>query len=246
MDFGNFLIDSIQMKYDEQRCNEYPFNVPLIKNFRNLEFRKRVTILLGENGIGKSTLLEALAVNRGFNSEGGGRDYNFMTYDETFMLSDYLTVHRTPEKMKTGFFLRTETMYNLNTKLFEYYEDEVIKVNNHLHSHGESILEVIKMYFQEDGFYIMDEPESALSPSSLFALINIIHELSEAKNCQFLIATHSPILAGYPLADLIEVDEDGIMNRIKYEESNLYLLYSRYIKDKAFRSSLYVNDNIEE
>lgn len=235
---NELLIRSIKLKKDIKEKKGYPFDLPVVRNFSELTFKNNVTIITGENGIGKSTLLEAVAVNLGYNPEGGNKDLIFSTYENDQSLSNYFQIIKTARKIKNGFFLRTETVFNFNTKLAESYKDEYYSYDNHHSSHGEGIMFLVKKYFRENGFYIMDEPETALSPVSQLALLNIINDLSENKGCQFVIATHSPIIAGYP-GTLLEINNDGLFLEINYQESMVYNIYKRYLCDDKFRKTIF-------
>ena len=192
-----------------------------------LEFRKPVTFFVGENGTGKSTLLEAIAVAMGFNAEGGSRDFSFSTRDSHSELYRYLTAVRgvTP---KDGFFLRAESFYNTasyldrNSTLSRYGG-----VSLHEQSHGEAFLSLVTNRFEGNGLYLLDEPEAALSPQRLLSLLAAIHALV-GEQSQFLIATHSPILMAYPDAEILQFSADGI-RPVAYRETEHYKLTKQFL-----------------
>jgi len=201
-----------------------------------LEFTKDVTFITGENGSGKSTFIEALAINAGFNPEGGSKDFNFHTFESHSVLYEEIKLVRSAYRNKDGFFLRAESFYNVANevdKLYLPYERHKLERNYgghpHERSHGESFMALIDNRFGGDGLYIFDEPESALSITSQLNLMLQIKRLVEKKS-QFIIATHSPILMAYPGADIYNVSDKGF-ELIKYEESEQYKLTKFFINN---------------
>lgn len=200
----------------------YPFNIRAFSRGIELALGSRVTFFVGENGSGKSTLLEAIAECCGFNPEGGNRDHHRAVFADRSPLAQALKLSWLP-KVTEGFFLRAESFYNFAT-----YIDTVSDLRAyggrslHQQSHGESFLSLFANRF-EQGIYILDEPEAALSPQRQLSLLKIIHDLSAPGHAQFLIATHSPMLLGYPGAVLFSLDGDAI-ERIAYRETQHYLV----------------------
>ena len=203
--------------------NSYLNNLPVIKylaEYKELKFSSNITFFVGENGTGKSTLLEAIAVAYGFNAEGGTRNFSFSTKDTHSELSEHLTLIKR-DYAKDGFFLRAESLYNAAT-----YIDEVKATHNygyvslHNQSHGESFLSIVQNRFSGKGLYLLDEPEAALSPMRLMTLIVEIDKLLK-NNSQFIIATHSPILMAFPNAEILQFSESGI-GEVKYYETEHY------------------------
>src|SRR5690606_35343151 len=178
----------------------YPFNIPAVRELGNFDFHPNVTFFVGENGSGKSTVLESLAMALGFGSEGGTKNVQFKTADSVSPLHEVLRLARGVPKPRDGYFLRAESFFNLAT-----YMDEVGYLKSyggqslHRQSHGESFMAVLLNKLRGDGIYLLDEPEAALSPSRLLAALSAIHQLVEDAS-QFVIATHSPILLAYPHA----------------------------------------------
>ncbi|TLG76550.1 AAA family ATPase [Culicoidibacter larvae] len=215
---------------------KFPFNLPVVKNLNNIVFDKAVTIFIGENGVGKSTLIEAIAISLGFNPEGGNKNVMFSTYDSHSELYKDIVLSKLFIP-KDGFFLRSETLYTLETKLHEYFEDDE-NYSMHQCSHGEGVLKLLQRYFVKDGIYILDEPEAALSPASQFVFLNLMHELAEMQNCQFIIATHSPLIAGYEYARVYEMSIDNGVEAIKFEDSVLAMLYKRYLESQEYRRNV--------
>jgi len=209
----------------EDRINgrDYAFRIPAVRQMGTLKLNPKVTFLVGENGSGKSTLIEAIAVAVGLNAEGGSKNHNFATRKTESGLYEALLIRRGIQREKDGFFLRAESLYNVMTNLeetgigFGWYGGKSL----HDQSHGESFLAIAKNRFRGDGFYVMDEPESALSPARQLTLMQIIHEQVENRRSQFLIATHSPILISYPDATIYSLSDEGI-EPIAYEETEHY------------------------
>jgi predicted ATPase len=187
----------------------YPFNVRAFAHGIDLPLDSKVTFLVGENGSGKSTLMEAIAECCGFNPEGGNSDHYRETFADRSVMAQALRLSWSP-RVRDGFFLRAESFYNFAT-----YIDQVSDLRAyggkslHAQSHGESFLALFNNRF-EQGLYLLDEPEAALSPQRQLALLKVIHDLSSPGHAQFLIATHSPILLAYPDATIFSLDGDSI------------------------------------
>jgi predicted ATPase len=196
----------------------YPFNLPAVCHLDELLFHSKVTFLVGENGAGKSTLIEALAVAWGFNAEGGSRNFNFATRASHSELHRFVRPVRSANRATDGFFVRAESLFNVATQVEELgvrgYGDRSL----HEQSHGESFLALMEHRFRGDGLYILDEPEAALSPNRQLSFLVRMHELI-GQNSQFIIATHSPIILGYPDAWIYQVSQDGL-TRIDYEDTD--------------------------
>lgn len=193
----------------------YPFSIPAVARLGRLDVDAGVTVLVGENGSGKSTLIEAIAIAAGFNREGGTKNFTSQLRPSESDLHHHLRLTRGARREKTGFFLRAETMFNVSTEAEAYrgYGWEVL----HEMSHGEAFLWVVENRFRNGGLFILDEPESALSPQRQLALLARIHELVQ-KGGQVIMATHSPILMGYPGARLYGLGQHGI-EPVNYEDT---------------------------
>ena len=194
-----------------------------------LPFDRPVTFFVGENGTGKSTLLEAIALACGFNAEGGSRNFNFSTVHTETPLHEDLTLLR-GNYPKDGFFLRAESFYNVASNIDELH---VIRsyggVSLHKQSHGESFLALVQNRFRGHGLYLLDEPEAALSPSRQMTLLAEMDRLVK-DGSQFIIATHSPILMAFPGAAIYELTEDGIRSA-SYRETEHYQLTRRFLEN---------------
>lgn len=202
-----------------------------------LVFDRPVTFLVGENGTGKSTLLEAVAVACGFNAEGGSRNFSFSTRATHSLLGEYLTPARR-RYPRDGFFLRAESFYNVATNIDELDEepglgppliDSYGGTSLHCQSHGESFLALVQNRFGGEGLYLLDEPEAALSPARLLTLIGEMDRLVKAGS-QFVVATHSPILMAFPNARLYLLDGEGV-RPADYRETEHYQLTRRFLDD---------------
>jgi predicted ATPase len=218
----------------ERDLKKYPFTIPVIKNFEKFEFHKPVTFIIGENGTGKSSLLEAFAVCAGFNPEGGTKNFNFATMASHSDFHKYLKISRTPNREKDGFFFRAESYYNMASEM-EKLDAIVcnappIKASYggkslHEQSHGESFLAMLQHRLGGNGLYIFDEPEAALSPMRMLTLLARIDDLVK-NNSQFIISTHSPILMAYPNAEIYEIN-DGKLQKTVWNKC-MHVLITQY------------------
>lgn len=235
---SNLYINEVRIDKEIPRDN-YLRRLPVVRNLRRmggLQFQKNVTFLVGENGVGKSTLIEGIAVAMGFNPEGGTVNFNFATNDSHSDLHRYMTVSRGYKRHRDGFFLRAESFYNVasnideldaepggGTKLISSYGG----VSLHKQSHGESFLALVENRFSGNGLYILDEPEAALSPMRLMRLMVCMQALVK-QDSQFIISTHSPILMTFPDAEVMEITDDGIRS-VNYKDTEHYIVTKRFM-----------------
>lgn len=210
-----------------QSFSTYPYCLPVIKDLSVLEFHPKVTYIVGENGTGKSTLLEAIAVAYGFNPEGGTRNFNFSTKDTHSDLHKNLKLVKGVKAAQDGFFLRAESFYNVATNIDEIDACYSYGGSLHLQSHGESFLSVIRNRFSGNGLYILDESEAALSPSRQMSMLVIMDELIK-KDSQFIIATHSPIIMSYPDSIIYEL-KDNAIKQVTYKETEHYKITRTFL-----------------
>ena len=218
-----------------------------LQRYPRLIFDTDVTILVGENGTGKSTLLEAIAVACGYNPEGGSRNFNFSTKDTHSELHECLRVVRRAYP-KDGYFLRAESLYNVATNMEELDRNRGFLpplVNSyggkslHNQSHGESFLALVQNRLGGKGLYLFDEPEAALSPMRQMTLLCEIDRLVK-QGSQLVISTHSPILMAYPGAQILELSIEGI-RRVDYKQTEHYQVTKRFL-DAPERTIQYLLD----
>lgn len=206
--------------------------VKAVKAMGGIEFTEPVTFFVGENGVGKSTLIEALASALGFNPEGGTVNFRFSTEDTHSELYKYIRVTKGAYAPKDGFFFRAESFYNAATYLDRIYDGDVPEFYGgrpiHRQSHGESFMAVMANRFTGGGVYIMDEPEAALSPARQMELMCHIKRLTDDR-AQFIISTHSPILMTFPGAQVMELSEKGI-ERVNYYETEHFQITKRFLE----------------
>lgn len=220
------FLREIQLRRDEVAdFGVHPFNIPAVRTLKTLTLSPGLTCFAGENGSGKSTLIEAIAILAGFNAEGGTKNFHH-AYDRTESnLSKFLRPIRNPRREQGGFFLRAESMFNLFSEANRLgpcgWED------GHAMSHGESFLYVVQERFAPGGLYVLDEPEAALSPQRQLVLLRLIADYL-AQGCQFIMATHSPILLAYPGALVYWLDQDG-MREVHYEETEHFQVTRNFL-----------------
>ena len=214
----------------------FPFTLPLFAHGIELDISRNVTLFVGENGSGKSTILEAIAAKCEFHLAGGGRNQWYKHHEPTSTLADALRLSWSP-KVTDGFFLRAESFYNFATYVDEIAHEDGRMLDAyggkslHYQSHGESFLSLFQYRFTR-GLFILDEPEAALSPQHQLAFMRIIHQLTKSGQAQFIIATHSPMLLCYPEADVISVAESALQ-RIDYRDSEHYRLTTDFLANPA-------------
>ncbi|NEU30488.1 AAA family ATPase [bacterium LRH843] len=228
-----FLKNIAFLRNHVQSYEKYPFSIPAIKNLNQLDFTKNVTFFVGENGSGKSTLLEAIAYKCEFNTAGGSRNNLYDVHASHSDLGEYIRLSWLP-KVSNGFFLRAESFYHFASHIDEVDEDGFQAYGGrslHEQSHGESFLSLFLNRFQGKAIYLLDEPEAALSPQRQLAFLRILRDLTSDGDCQFIIATHSPILLGYPDATILSFDE-GMIEEIEYERTDHYQITKLFLEDR--------------
>jgi predicted ATPase len=205
----------------------WPADIPAVEALlrHGLDLPPGVTLLVGENGSGKSTIVEAVAMAFGLSPEGGTPYGHHSSAHTESPLHRWLRLERSPGAPRWGFFLRAETMHGY----YSYLNEVGGTPDLHVLSHGESFLELLRTRFDSPGLYCLDEPEAALSFSSQVALVATLHDLA-AGGAQVLCATHSPLLAALPEANLLEVGEWGL-RPVEYDELALVHHWRRYLDE---------------
>jgi predicted ATPase len=196
----------------------YPYCLPFLRDDFELRFERAITIIVGENGTGKSTLLEGIAALAGYDEAGGGKGY--MPVDHSLALekmggalSQALRASWLP-KITHGWFFRAESFFSVaryldaanipTPDLPRSAQPDFLS-----YSHGEGFLRFFEERCQKQGFFIFDEPESALSPSRQIEFLKLLRRMDESTHCQVIMATHSPVLMAYPNATLLQLSKDG-------------------------------------
>lgn len=218
--------------------DSYVADLPIVRQLqrkKRLTLQQPVTFFVGENGTGKSTLLEAIAVAYGFNAEGGSKNFLFSTAETHSPLYQSLSFIKGAFLPRDGFFLRAESFYNVAS-----YVDEMERIKPflkesyggkslHQQSHGESFLSLVLHRFSGHGIYLLDEPEAALSPMKQLTLLSRIHQLVQMKS-QFIIATHSPMLMAYPQSEIFVLSENDIV-KTPYQQTDHYVITKQFLEN---------------
>lgn len=236
LDANHYLLSAKLLRDKIKNFNQYPFSLDVIRKLDNIEFHPKVTFIIGENGTGKSTLLEAIATTWGFNPEGGTKNFTFSTRTSHSDLYKYIRLAKSYRRPKDGFFLRAESFYNVATNIDELDEtpsfgppikDSYGGKSLHHQSHGESFFSLMLHRFGGKGLYILDEPEAALSPIRQMAMLTRMHQLIK-EDSQFIIATHSPIIMAYPDAQILEI-KGNMLIPTNYEATEHYNSTKRFL-----------------
>lgn len=219
--------------FEKTDKKEFPFNLPLLSNGLEIEFTNPITFFVGENGSGKSTILETIAAKCGFSLNGGNQNHALEDMELKTPLAATTKLQWLP-KVNKGFFMRAESFFNFASQIDEIaatdprilmsYGDKSL----HAQSHGESFLALFNNRFGESGIYILDEPEAALSPTRQLSLLAIMHQMEKEESNQFIIATHSPILLSYPGATILSLDDDKL-KEVGYKDTEHYKLTKAFL-----------------
>ena len=250
---GPYLLHMELLRDRIPDADRFPYNLPAVRHLHQLSFHPKVTFLVGENGTGKSTLLEALAVCCGLNPEGGRRNFNFATRASHSPLDECLRLARAPgHQPRDSYFLRAESYYNLATEIERLdkapaFAPPIIKAYGdrslHEQSHGESFFALFSFRFGDHGLYLMVEPEAALSPNRQLQFLSLLHGYCK-RGCQFVIATHSPIIMAYPDARIYLLGAEGIQE-VAYTDTEHYLVTRGFLSNpqRALRVLLADEEN---
>jgi predicted ATPase len=230
-------------RHDFPTADEFPFNLSVFLETEQLEISSPVTFFVGDNGTGKSTLLDAIARRSGLLPWGGTKAHRVHGNPYETQLANYIALGWSP-RSPYGFHFRAESFFNFASSLDDIIMDdpgrEIYYGGCSLHavSHGESFLAFFRGYsFQLDGMYLLDEPEAALSPKNQLEFVRLITESLSRGNKQYIIATHSPIILGCPQSRILSFDRAPIQE-IQYSQSEPYVFYRDFINDpKSFYGS---------
>lgn len=235
---SDLFIREVYITAPQTEQNGYPF-IPSVKSLDGFKFESPVTIFTGENGTGKSTVIEALAVKYGFNPEGGSKNFSFSTNSTHSKLYEHIKLVKGARMASDGFFLRAESYYNVSSEIQLLAENEIRKPkcggymernfggDPHKRSHGESFMALLENRFRGHGLYILDEPEAALSPMRQLSLISLISSLVK-NGSQFIISTHSPILMAFPNAAVYNLTASG-MEKCDYKQTEHYIVTKSFL-----------------
>jgi predicted ATPase len=216
----------------------YPFCLPFLRDDFELTLDQPITIIVGENGTGKSTLLEGIAVLAGFDEAGGGKGYRAVDHsnaEETMggELSNALRAGWLP-KITNGWFFRAESFFSVARYLDEAARDVpgAIPPDFLSHSHGEGFMRFFEERCQKQGIFIFDEPESALSPARQMEFLKLMRRMEESTICQIVMATHSPVLMAYPGARLLRLSKYGL-DPVTVEQTDHYKVMREFCADPS-------------
>lgn len=230
-------LESIQLHPERYPTGDaYPFNLPLFRNTGKVLFRTPVTFFIGENGSGKSTLLEAISRKCRIHiwGESSCRRARYNPHEKT--LHQYLTIQWKHDKVPGSFFGSQifqhfaellETWSVGDPGVLDYFGGSSLVTQ----SHGQSLMSFFQNRFKVKGLYLLDEPETALSPKTQLRFLKMLHEISRAGHAQFVIATHSPILLASPDAEIYSFCESKL-EKIKYEETDYFQIYKAFLLNR--------------
>jgi predicted ATPase len=221
----------------------YPFSVTAIRELDELVFRSRICFFAGENGTGKSTLLEAIGAHYGFGREGGNRNFRNDTTESNHSIDPLVKALRLSfdQRTGTGYFLRAESFFNTASHIEQLDKEPSAGPSItasyggrslHTRSHGETFFTVLDLKFRRNGLFLLDEPEAALSPQRQLSFLVLIHDvLRQFKDAQFIISTHSPVLLAYPKAQIFSFDE-GSVHEVSYEQTGSFQVAHRFLNHR--------------
>src|SRR3954469_3724900 len=218
----------------------YPYCLPFLSDEFELAFDKPITIIVGENGVGKSTLLEGIAVLAGYDEAGGGKGYRPVDHSQATevmggRLSSALRASWLP-KITNGWFFRAESFFSVARYLDEMAQKYPLgggpPPDFLSHSHGEGFLRFFEERCQRQGIFIFDEPESALSPARQIEFLKLMRRMENIGHCQIIMATHAPMLMAYPGAALLRLTKDGL-EPVSVEATDHYKVMREFCDDPA-------------
>ena len=209
----------------------YPFCLPFLHDDFELSFDRSITIIAGENGTGKSTLLEGIAVLAGYDEAGGGKGYMPVDHSNAIeamggKLSSAFRASWLP-KVTNGWFFRAESFFSVARYLDEVSSPYADFLS---HSHGEGFMRFFEERCQRQGIFIFDEPESALSPARQMEFLKLMRRMDQSGHCQVVMATHSPVLMAYPDARLLRLSKYGL-EPVTVKETDHYKVMREFCND---------------
>lgn len=225
------FIRSLSIDWDKVPQDSYLRGILALTRLDELELTHDVTIFAGENGTGKSTLLEAIAVAAGFNREGGTLNFMHSSYDDVSELHEALSLVRGFSRPQWGQYLRAESFYNVATVTLTEYNHDHTMPDWHAMSHGESFMSFISSK-RGRGLLILDEPEAALSPKRQLEFVKLIEERADGGS-QFIVATHSPILLGVQGAQILSFDGGGV-HEVAWRETEAVRVMRNFIEGRLY------------
>jgi predicted ATPase len=241
-----YLRDISMRDDDAIDVDRYPFNIPAVRDLNRLSFHPDVTFFVGENGAGKSTMLEAIAVAMGLPAEGGSRNVS-RQQQEVSPLQSVLRLSKGFKAPRWSYFLRAESAFDVISYIDETWKDSFPPrpppVSLHKSSHGEAFMQLL-LDLGPDGFYLLDEPEAALSPNRQLAALSAIDQLVK-RGSQFIIATHSPILLAYPNAKIMVFDQAGL-SEVAYEDTEHYAVTRDFLNHYQRRIEQLLGDDEDD
>jgi predicted ATPase len=217
-----------------ENWDAYPFSVTAIRKLDELTLRSRISLFAGENGTGKSTLLEAIAAHYGFGREGGNRNFRNDSTQSNHAIDLLVRALRLSFDRRTGagYFLRAESVFNTASYIDEIGVSGFYGGSLHSRSHGETFLALLDRKFRRNGLFLLDEPEAALSPQRQLSFLVLIHDVLEKyADAQFIISTHSPIILGYPDAQILSFD-DGQIHEVEYADTSSFEIVRQFVNDR--------------
>lgn len=220
-----------------QDWHAYPFCVPAVQALKQIDVRSRVCLFAGENGTGKSTLLEAIAAHYGFGPEGGSRNFRNDSTESNRSVVPLVKALRLSFDVRTGqgFFLRAESFFNMASHIDELGGSIIGAYGGrslHTRSHGETFFTLLDYKFRRNGLFLLDEPEAALSPQRQLSFLVLIHDvLKKFKDAQFIVSTHSPVLLAYPGAQILSFDE-GHIHEVEYEQTGSFQVVRSFLNNR--------------
>ncbi len=233
----NNHISSVTLHHDKYpNGDHYPFSLPIFNHTRKLTFETPVTFFVGENGTGKSTLLEAIAIACNIHIWSRNDGVRFQPNQYEKQLFKYISVKWVNGPVPGSYFgseifndFRSivEGWATSDPGLLKYFGGKSLISQ----SHGQSMMSYFESRYKIKGIYFLDEPETALSPQSQLKLMEVLHENAQQGHAQFIVATHSPVLLAYENAEIFSFDKNTV-KLIEYTETDHYKIYKRFLSDR--------------